>query len=197
MSITITEGKLRFEFAPPWAVLKYDDHPCYRGGVGKLHGRVVNNEGKEEYWRTMAVDVVAARANLLLFLEIKDFRGHRIETKHRLGDDLAVEVGGKVRDSLAGLVGGFHTDHEDATGSFSTRLATRETAIRVLLWLETGRHVLSPAEKDRRKTRGAILSQCLKKRCAWLTRHALVANRETGPGLAGLTVKSLPGAGQG
>lgn len=194
MSTAITEGDLLFEFNDPWVVLKYDEHLCYRAGIEKLKGRLVDNQGQDEYWRTTAVDLVAAKARLLLFMEIKDFRGYRIQTKTRVGDELAMEVGVKTRDSLAGLVGGFHADHPDATHPFVERLLTRGTDIRVLLWLETDLYARSPVETERQKSRQAVLGKCLKRRCAWLTSRALVVNRATGPGVEGVTVRNLPGA---
>lgn len=196
MSTTITEGSLLFEFGAPWTVLKYDERLCHRAVIEKLKGTVVNNQGEEECWRTTAVDVVAARPKLLLFLEIKDFRGYRIPTKARVGDELAIEVAVKTRDSLAGLVGGFHGDHADLTRPFVERLMTRNTDIRVLLWLETDQYAPSPVETKRQKSRQAVLSKCLKKRCAWLTSLALVVNLETGASVEGVTVKSLAGAGR-
>ncbi|HPD29415.1 MAG TPA: hypothetical protein PLL20_05430 [Phycisphaerae bacterium] len=196
MSTTITESNLRFEFSDPWVVLKYDEHLCYRAVMEKLKGTVVNNRGEEECWRTTAVDVVATRPKLLLFLEIKDFRGHRIQTKTRVGDDLAVEVAVKTRDTLAGLVGGFHRNHADLTRPFVERLLTRNTEIRVLLWLETDAYAPSPVETKRQKSRQVVLSKCLKQRCAWLTSRALVVNLETGASVEGMTVKSLAGAGR-
>ncbi len=195
MSTTIKEGNLLFDFRDPWVVLKYDEHPCYRSGIEKLKDRVAGSHGRDDCRRSTAVDAVAAKAKLLVFLEIKDFRGHRIETKHRVGDELALEVGVKVRDSLAGLVGGFHTDYAEATHALLERLATRSTDIRVLLWLETDPFAPSRVETERQKSRQTVLSQCLKKRCAWLTRRALVVNLKTGAGMEGVIVKSLSGAG--
>ena len=104
----VFENRLAFKFDDSWSILKYDSHACYRNGIERLKGTIRDKNGDEEHHRTKALDVVAVQSKRLVLMEIKDFRGHRIETKHRLGSDLALETAIKTRDSVAGLVGAFH-----------------------------------------------------------------------------------------
>lgn len=100
---TIVEGRLVLEFDDTWVVTKWDDHRAFRNGIGKLCGRLAHGDGERDEG-TKAVDVVGVRENRLYLIELKDFRGHRIENKQRQLRELPLEIGLKVRDSLAGLV---------------------------------------------------------------------------------------------
>ena len=93
MTRTIKEGFLRFHFDESWIVIKYDDHKDYRERIGRLPD-------------IKAVDFAAIHdVVFLFFIEVKDFRGYRIQNRHRILDgELAVEVAQKVRDSVAGIV---------------------------------------------------------------------------------------------
>ena len=52
----------------------------------------------------------------LYWIEVKDFRGYRIQNKRRLSEgELAIEVAQKVRDSIAGIIGAYRT-----SGSWET-----------------------------------------------------------------------------
>jgi len=63
----IEEGDLAFDFGDRWRVFKLDEHRDYRERVGKLEG-------------TKAVDFLGVLDERELYLiEVKDFRGHRIE----------------------------------------------------------------------------------------------------------------------
>ena len=58
----IIEGKLEFTFDDNWQLIKWDDDPAYRKGIGKLD-------------ETKAVDVLGLhRENGLYLIEIKDLR---------------------------------------------------------------------------------------------------------------------------
>jgi len=56
---------------------------------------------------TKAVDFVGVRGGSLFFFEVKDFRGYRIENTRRQREELPLEIGLKVRDSLAGVAGAY------------------------------------------------------------------------------------------
>jgi hypothetical protein len=88
---TITEGKMIFTFPDTFQVNKYDESHFFRNQVDKCQG-------------TKGVDILALSENRLFLIEIKDFRGYRIENKQRLkSGELVIEVTQKVRDTLAGL----------------------------------------------------------------------------------------------
>lgn len=88
-----TEGFLEVEIADVSTWVRWDEAAAYRQGLQKMTG-------------TKAVEAVVIHEDGdALYLEIKDFRRHRIENKRRLASgELVAEVAAKVRDSLAGLV---------------------------------------------------------------------------------------------
>lgn len=125
MPRTIDEENLRFRFDDRWVVIKYDDHRDYVERIKHLP-------------ETKAVDFVAlVDERFFYFIEVKDFRGHRIENRDRvLGDGLAIEVAQKVRDTIAGIVAAHHCGNIEVWERFIECLTSSRTPVRVLLWLE-------------------------------------------------------------
>jgi hypothetical protein len=60
------EKRLRFTFDKDWKVLKWDNHPAYLGGL-------------QRFRETKAVDFFGLHIGAPWFVEVKDFRGYRIE----------------------------------------------------------------------------------------------------------------------
>jgi len=178
----IDEGYLRFEFDDSWSFIKYDEHRDYLERIRRLDG-------------TKAVDFVAVHANARLYLiEVKDFRGHRIENRHRVRDgELAVEVGQKVRDTIAGIVAAHHRGGTDDWDRAVRRLAANAQPVHVLLWLEQD---LPPNPRARRLNELSVLTNALKQRLDWLTPRVFVVGLRGGGAPEGLLVSNLPGAGQ-
>ncbi|MEM9460438.1 MAG: hypothetical protein AAGF11_40090 [Myxococcota bacterium] len=169
MPITIREGRFELEFADDWSVvLKWDDTPLYREGIGRLPG-------------SKAVDILAYSRNRrrLLMLEVKDFRGHRIENRPRIRDgELFDEVGCKVRDTIAGVRGAVRTRDRTAIAELADKIATR-VPLTVVLWLEEDRDARALPRSHRGRHRGRLntMTQALKRRVRWLTPQALVCAR--------------------
>jgi hypothetical protein len=180
---TFEEQKLRFVFDDSWSVVKYDDHPDYQDRIRRLD-------------ETKALDFVAVYANEVLYLiEVKDFRGYRIKNRPRVRDaELALEVGQKVRDTIAGIVAAHHRGNTTDWGQAVKRLGANAAPVRVLLWLEQD---LPPGPRGRRMNELSVLIDALKQRLDWLTPRVLVVDLK-GAGAApdGLVVSNLPGAGQ-
>jgi hypothetical protein len=87
----VQEGNLRFGFPDDWAVVKYDESSFYRDQIERCEG-------------TKAVDIIAYSRGDMFIIEVKDFRGYRIQNKERLtNSDLAIEIAQKVRDTMAGM----------------------------------------------------------------------------------------------
>lgn len=176
MTLQIDEGRLRFAFDDEWVGVKWDRHPAYAEGIQRLPG-------------TKAVDFVGIRQSRPWFLEVTDFRDHRIETKHQLTTgQLVDEVVCKVRDTLAGLVWacGRSTDDERVLAQLVGALANRNEKVPVVLWLE-GDRVPDPAQRS-------ALKREIERRLRWLNPKVLVTCRSlaTDSPLPGLTVTSLP-----
>ncbi len=182
MPRTIEEGHLRFVFDDSWSVIKYDDHPDYQDRIKRLDG-------------TKALDFVAVHANAILYLiEVKDFRGYRIQNRTRVRDsELALEVGQKARDTIAGIVAAHHRGSTALLDKAVRRLAANATPVRVLLWLEQD---LPPGPRGRRSNELSVLIDALKQRLDWLTPRILVVSLRGGETPEGLLVSNLPGAGK-
>jgi hypothetical protein len=180
------EQHQRFTFDDQkWTVVKYDEHRDYRQKIANLH-------------ETKAVDFVGLHNGpdgALCWIEVKDFRGYRIQNKRRLSDgELAAEVGQKVRDSVAGIVGAYRTSGQWETWRpFVRAIWRRENAIRVLLWLEEDN---LPGPPGRRRNAAQVQTQLLRERLAWLTTRVFVVSRTLGGCPEGLVVTDLPGVGQ-
>ena len=135
MSTVIDEGRIRFEFGASWRVEKYDDHPDYRNGIQKLK-HPAPGQGND----TTAVDFVGVVGKSLILIEVKDFRGHQIDTKKRVGEELAAEVAFKVRDSVAGIIGAHRKSNTPETWEpFAAALASRTKEVQIVLWLDQDR----------------------------------------------------------
>lgn len=176
MSAVHDEGRLRFSFDDGWKVLKWDDHLAFSAGLQKMTG-------------TRAVDFLGLQLDVPWFIEVKDFRGYRVENKRRLtSGELAGEVADKVRDTLAGLAWACNRDPLDQgeLASFLRRIVCRDGKIPVVLWLEEDQPP-SPAEVS-------ALTEAIKRRLDWLNARVIVLSRATAARrpVDGLTVDSLP-----
>jgi hypothetical protein len=181
MSDPWVEGFLSFHFDDTWHAVKWDNHDAYRSGVERIGKR--------------AVDFCGLRSGDLFLIEVKDFRGHRIQNKDRLTggeeEDLATEVAHKVCDTVAGLVGACRTrvTEEDTFRPFGDGLASTKADVRVILWLEADPALYAATR--------ATLADRLKKKLRWLTYKVTVASTREAVQPPGLTVANRKGAGQG
>lgn len=173
------EGNLQFSFDSSWQVVKYDDTPLYRAGVGVIP-------------ETKAVDFIGLRKGTLFLVEVKDFREHRIENEYRLTEgELAVEIAQKVRDSVAGLVGAHRTTADPASIAPLVRVLVKaDSEIKVVIWLE---HDLPEYPSKREKVKMSVEGNAFKKKLRWLTPKVFVANVNNNVlQEAGMTVRNLP-----
>jgi hypothetical protein len=201
---SFNEGKLRFEFGAGWSVSKYDQHPFYLEHVERLKGpvTVVKTKGGgatqtfEVEMGTLAVDFLGVGPDQYAhFIEVKDFRGYRIENKKRIkSGELAHEVARKVRDSIAGCIGAArNATAPNALGSVATHLANHDRRVFVTLWLE------DDLESDPRQWKQELdtIGVEIRRRLKWLTTEVLVislSTHQTRP--PALAVTNLPGAGR-
>ena len=173
------EQALHFEFDDTWQVIKYDDEPGYRDGIHKLG-------------QTKAVDFLGQHhpAKRLFFIEVKDFRGFRVENKERVSSgSLADEVAFKVRDTLAGMIGAQRRRPDEAIWGELVRALEHGHEVRVILWLEEDK---PRGRKDiRADGRRSTLQKDIQKRLHWLDARVLVEPRDTGARLPGVTVTGL------
>jgi hypothetical protein len=179
----IEEGRLRFEFDEPWQdAVKWDDSPTYRKGIGELLG-------------TKAVDFLCRGRGMCCFIEVKDFRGYRIENKLRLANgELQLEVAQKVRDTLAGVLGAARMGAEDERWAAYAQVLTARDEVLVVLWLEEDFTPPSgPGTSEQRwKHRLDVVQQKLKVQLRWLTTRVLVTSQREASRLPGVRVRNLP-----
>ena len=183
-------SSLRFNFNDKaWQyVIKYDSEP--------ESPQIDYDKIKNSIEKTKAVDFIGIyREKELTFFEVKNVKNYRIETKARLqtGDErderLDIEVAKKVRDTLAGIIGGArNSTHQRATWKEYLKLFANENKrIRIVLWLEQDRAV----DKER-KPRIMNLQNRLLERLNWLTSDIRVFSIDKHDFKDDLIVENLP-----
>jgi hypothetical protein len=188
------EGDLVFEFGEKWQVFKLDEHRDYRERIAKID-------------ETKAVDFVGIFNNeILYFIEVKDFRGHRVENRDRLfkaklpscqlvnGECqfdkgslwLPIELAQKVRDSIACIIGNSNTSSESEFWLPYAKLICNQK-IKVILWLEQD---LPNNPIERNKVELSIRLKRFKQKLSWLTYNVLICNSNK-QGLPDVKVSNL------
>ena len=175
------ESNLQFNFDGNfWSGLKkIDDHIDYKK-IEVLNG-------------SKAVDFLGFCSETLIFIEVKNFKSFRIANRSRVaknGEALMIEVGCKVKDTIAGAVGGARNSTNDRAEWISCISHLNSgNDIKVVLWLEED----NPVSK-REKAGLGIYTNSLKTKLKWLTgggNHVMVIDSSSND-LPGLIVNNLP-----
>lgn len=181
--VAFREEDLDFTFNADWNVCSHWDQEA------------VYSDLKDQVSGSAGVDFVALRPGALYLIEVKDYRTFEKDdsTREKLADDgrpLADIVAGKVRDTVAGLVGAARNGQVPAWKVCLGALVTRK--LWVVLWIEHAD--VNPVLVKRAKAgAGVSILPQLKKRCRWLTPHVTVCSRR-GELVPGLEVRSIPDA---
>jgi len=169
------EGRIEFRFDDAcWEVEKWDDHPAFTGSLGirRINGELTDPvSGKQLPEGTKAVDFVGLSAGELYLFEVKDFRGHAAANAHRQEHELPLEIGLKVRDTIAGLLGAHRMAPSPWLERVAGALCERTRRLHVIAWIVED---TPQARRDRRvhiKTTG-VRSDQLQRRLSWCTRKA-------------------------
>jgi hypothetical protein len=177
--------KLQFEFGPSWHAVGWDRDKAYTQGIHRL-----NHEGAG----TKAVDCLAVHPEFgVCFLEVTDGRGDVHFAKTIDSKGVFAEVGFKVRDTLAGLVGTLSHEGSNADKWAPFRKPLQDGQFSVVLWIEHD----APAQAQEAEL--SFWTDTLRKYVRWLTqRRVIVTNLRLGTKglLPDLTVTNLKGAGQ-
>lgn len=187
--------KIRFEFGESWTVAeKWDDTRTFLDGIRRLTGEVLDERtGEISSVGSKAVDIVGVRNDDLYLIEVKDYRGHPIETKRRQPRELPLLIGCKVRDTIAGLVGASRRGVDPALASCAILLLKPKRRVYVIAWIaDPALRSAEPIHKRAawQKQRSDQLKQCL----SWLTPNVGVASPlDT---LPDVTTRNLAGVGQ-
>lgn len=171
------EGNLRFQFGERWQVIKLDDSDVYRMGIEHIDG-------------TKAVDFVGILDEQEIYLiEVKDFRGHRIENKNRvLKGELLIEVAQKVRDSVACIVATSRTHNEPFWNLVNQLFRDARKQLRIVLWFESDQ---SPHFRQQSRIKAAMRIGTLNENLRWLSCRPIITGIE-GRSIPDLTVTNLP-----
>lgn len=125
--IDIIEDKLLFRFPDDWIAEKYDRHDGFAARKCKIDG-------------TKRVDILALSQDELWMIEVKDFRNHAIENKHRMdtdsNDPLHVEVAQKVRDTIAFLFAAYRAGDETLKPYCRHAFVKPDLRVQVILFVE-------------------------------------------------------------
>jgi hypothetical protein len=173
----LDESRLRFEFTPDWSVERYDGDEI-TGATGKSNAHSFYRNQVSRLPLTKAVDFVALfQLENGYLIEVKDFRGYRIQNKKRLtGHELALEVAHKVRDTVAGLVGAWRNESNNTTLTASGQLLFHKTkSLRVVLWLEDDVAVDPSTWREELNTLTTRIQGYLR----WLTPRVIVLSGST------------------
>ncbi len=190
MILDETGSSLRFNFNDDaWHnVIKYDSE--------KESPQVDYDKIKNAIDQTKAVDFIGIyQKNELTFLEVKNFKYYRIESKNRIekGDNknesLDIEIAKKVRDTLAGIIGGArNSTHQRQIWKDYLKVFSNENKhIRVVLWLEQDR----PNDRES-KPRKMTLQNKLLERLSWLTSDIRIFSVNNHDFKDNLIVENLP-----
>lgn len=194
MPITLTIEKQSFEFDDSWSVaFKYDDTAYYHGGPERVNGVLTKHSSGSTISRgqgTKAVDVVGLQdSGGLLLLEAKDFRGHQAANVHRMSGEVCFEVGLKVRDTIAGLIGAARMAVVEFPAAQVAAALQPGPDFMIVLWLEDD--LFTNPVKTAPKLQ--MLNNLLKTNLNWLNAKTLVvSSSKDGHLVPGLAVSDLP-----
>ncbi len=175
------EGNLDFDFGGSWTPRKYDEN----GGFykTKMAANVVP---------TKAVDFLCIPRDRqpLLLMEAKDFSlgvPHREKFKN-----VPMAVAIKVRDTIAGIVGGSHCASDTGDRTFFTDSRRKlDVPPRVVFFFSD---LGTPVRREPRRAKQArnVLLNKLKQHLSWLTRDvAVVGQDDYGAFVSDLTIRSV------
>lgn len=193
---TIDERRIRFRFEERWQVDQWDACDVFIGGIRNLNGTLTDADGTLHREGTKAVDFAGVLDGERLYLfEVKDFRGHHIENKRRQVQELPLEIGLKVRDTVAGLAGAYAK--ASATGWVELcgqALASRRHQVHVVVWIADDS--VRPREpRGKRAARDSVREAEMKQKLAWLTARVRVEDPFESS-LPDVVVENLAGAGR-
>lgn len=170
----IQEGELLFSFDDEhWSdVINFDQGNIDYTRIEKLNG-------------TKAVDFFGKHTRFgYCFIEVKNFRYHRIENKKRLDSgELFLEIGQKVKDALACITSASRNSTNQKTywQNALTHITDQNKRLTVVLWLEENPNIFfgkSRVDQKRNKVNRNIKARTLKTQLAWLTSTVFILSSQ-------------------
>ena len=187
------EGSVLFRFGERWQIEKWDTSAVYKRIARELNGELTDASGSARPEGTKAVDFVGVLDNDKLYLfEVKDFRGHHIENKRR---HLPLEIGLKVRDTLAGLAGEYvRGGGAGWVKPCGQALSSRRHQVRVVAWILDD----SPGPREpvgKRAAHDSVRAKQIQQKLSWLTSRVMVEDPFEST-IEDTEAENLPGAGR-
>ncbi len=160
----IEEGNHQFEFGNSWSVLKYDKFGSYY------------KSEMEHYMKpTKAVDIICARIISndcpLILIEIKDFSSG--DPNKRRYKDIPLDVALKVRDTIAGIIGGSYHAENNEKAFFKNSYNKMNCPPRIIYFFKD-LDTTNRRPKTRQQGKQRDLEGRLKKFLNWLTKDVYV-----------------------
>ncbi len=175
----IIEGNLEFTFNSSWNVCKYDKK-------GSYYRTLV----EKNISQTRAVDFLCLCQNSpLLMLEVKDFS--LSVPKMAKYENIPMYVAMKVRDTIAGIIGGSHFAANNEQTFFKKSYQKILNPPRVIYFFED---LSTPARRppERLENKRDVLLKELKQHLRWLTRDIVVVGlNDYGRFINDLTVRRI------
>ncbi|MEK7255737.1 MAG: hypothetical protein AAB316_13390 [Bacteroidota bacterium] len=170
------EGDLQFDFNENvWShVLKFDETTAYGNAAKYLP-------------RTKGVDFTGIlENNSLVLMEVKDFRGHRIENKPKFMEGkkaLWIQAASKYKNSIAVMVGAARnsTHEKEHFQAYLDLLKNEKKQLFLILWLEQDTPLATRNKKLKTDRQEYILLQQLKKSLKWLSAKVNIWDTSVNP----------------
>ncbi|MBV6442326.1 MAG: hypothetical protein DYG98_19085 [Haliscomenobacteraceae bacterium CHB4] len=155
----------------------------------EAHWRVTQYDAEKGFYRdkilksvpgTEAIDFIGIYKNRELALfEVKNLRGYRIQNAPRLAngaEELTLEIARKVRDTMAGFVGGNRNDIRESEFWKDTAnlLTNPKREIFIIAWVEED--MLSSYNSKEIKRIKTVRASKLKQKLHWLTSRVSFQN---------------------
>ncbi len=126
MATTITEGnpptRLTFTFPDGWQACQFDSSDFYRKKVERIDGM-------------KAVDILASKGDRLVIMEVKDFRGHGPQNRHRQKSGaLLAEIARKFACTVSALLAAKRSENKEFS-HYATLLESSDK-VQMILFLE-------------------------------------------------------------
>jgi len=182
--MTYTESELQFEFDDQqWdKLLAFDKTKDFQNAQESLPS-------------TKGVDFIGINeGSALVFIEVKNFCGHRIENKPRIekGEDpLWLEVAQKMRDAMSVIIGGTRnsTHQKEIWTTYFDYLKSESKSLHFILWFEQDLPLSNFKAKKKWDRNEYSLRKRLKKSLRWLSSKVDIASINNNPFPESLTVK--------
>lgn len=193
------EEQVRFEFDPAlWFAMKWDGSRAFTGptGIRSLNGELTDLKNNTRVPHgTKAVDFIGLHDGELYLFEVKDFRGYAAENAYRQEVELPLEIGLKVRDTLAGILAAHRLAPMAWTEAAMAALTVRSNRLHVVAWISEDRPKHAGDRRYHTKTTNVRTHQ-LQERLAWLTRYVWADDPINPcsplPGVQARTLRSAP-----